>query len=91
MEAVLFDLLDPSPANRTSAIRKLRFEGPPPEAIRAVAESDESPFVRFEALAYLAEHDDASVEALTQAVLGATDRELQLYGDYLLRELNVFE
>ncbi len=87
---LLSQLTNPSSATRTGAIRGLRYLGPAGESIVEIATSDQSPFVRLEAMAYLAVTSSDWQESLEQAVLTQPDKELLLYGDYLLRELGVW-
>lgn len=85
------DLLDPSSAVRTSTIRRLRYAGEHPELLSVVAEHDAAATVRMEAMASLAVVDLAWAERLEQAVLTCGDTQLMGYGDYLLRELGVWQ
>lgn len=83
------DLLSSSAAERTSAIRSLRFARRGEDLIEVVAEHDPDPFVRLEAMAMLAERDQGWRERLELEVIAASGQ-LYSYGDYLLRELAVW-
>lgn len=85
------DLLDRSPGVRTSAIRRLRFAGLHPDLLADVAANDQAAAVRMEAMASLAVVEPEWAGRLEQAVLCCGDTELMGYGDYLLRELGVWQ